>query len=347
MKIALITDTHYNFKKANKNFHDFFEKFYTNIFFPTLERDNIKVVIHLGDAFDNRKGIDYWALWWAKKYVYDKYKELGITVYSIVGNHDTYYKNSNKVNSIDSLLDEYDNVIKISSPREYNVEGLPILMLPWINSDNQEETFSLIKSTKAKVAFGHLELQGFTIFPGQTMEHGMDKDIFKNFDRVFSGHYHTRSNDGKVFYVGNPYQMFWNDWNDVRGFNYFDTDTYELTHVENPYTIFEKVYYDDTDISTLNVDKYNDKIVKLIVRKKSNQREYDKFLDKLTTASMIELKISEILDINDNEFCESDIEIEDTITTLERYIEESEFDLNKSIAKKIMRDVYAEALEVE
>ena len=223
---------------------------------------------------------------------------------------------------------------------------MDIALLPWINVDNQEETFNLVKSTKAKVAFGHLELQGFTIFPGQTMEHGMDKDIFKNFDRVFSGHYHTRSNDGRVFYVGNPYQMFWNDWNDVRGFNYFDTDTYELTHVENPYTIFEKVYYDDTDISTLNVDKYNDKIVKLIVRKKAI-KEYDKFLDKLTTASMIELKISEILDINDNEFCESDIEIEDTITTLERYIEESEFDLNKSIAKKIMRDVYAEALEVE
>ena len=114
MKIALITDTHYNFKKANKNFHDYFAKFYKDIFFPYLEENNIKTVIHLGDAFDNRKGIDYWALDWAKRNVYDVFKKLNIKVYSIVGNHDTYYKNTNEVNSIDILLDEYENIVKIS-----------------------------------------------------------------------------------------------------------------------------------------------------------------------------------------------------------------------------------------
>ena len=67
MKLGLITDTHYGFRKANKAFHEYFSKFYDEIFFPTLKKNKIKTVIHLGDAFDNRKGVDYWALDWAKE----------------------------------------------------------------------------------------------------------------------------------------------------------------------------------------------------------------------------------------------------------------------------------------
>lgn len=347
MKIALITDTHYNFKKANKNFHDYFAKFYSKVFFPYLEKNNINTVIHLGDAFDNRKGVDYWALKWAKENVYDKFQQLGATVYNIVGNHDTYFKNTNRVNSIDILLEEYENVIKVSSPSEYTVGGIEIALLPWICSDNQEETFSLIEKTDAKVVFGHLELNGFPVFPGQSQPHGMDKSIFKKFDRVFSGHYHTRSDDGKIFYIGNPYQMFWNDYNDKRGFNIFDTETYELTFIENPYNIFEKIYYKDNDYTEINLSEYKDKIVKLIVLEKPNQKKFDKFLDKLTEAAYLDLKVTEILDVDDSNFQESTYDVEDTISVLERYIEESDFQLNKEIAKKIIKDVYREALEVE
>lgn len=347
MKIAIITDTHYNFKKANKNFHDYFAKFYDNIFFSYLRDNNIKVVFHLGDAFDNRKGIDYWALKWAKENVYDRFKELGITVYNIVGNHDTYYKNTNKVNAIDTLLEEYDNVIKISTPKEFSVGGCDFLMMPWICADNQEEVFSVIDSTNAKVALGHLELNDFPVFPGQMQPHGMDKKIFKKFDRVFSGHYHTRSDDGKIFYVGNPYQMFWNDFDDIRGFNIFDTETYDLKHVENPYTIFEKIYYNDNDSKELISDNYKDKFVKLIVDKKSSQKKFDKYIDKLSSFPLIDLKISEIYDIDDTNFQEEEYNIEDTMMILERYIEDSDIQLDKSIAKKIVRDIHREAMEIE
>lgn len=345
MKIALITDTHYNFKKANKNFHDFFEKFYENIFFPYLEQNNITECIHLGDAFDNRKGVDYWALDWAKKNVYDKFSELGVSVYSICGNHDTYYKNTNSVNSIDILLNEYSNVIKISSPKEVMVGDTEFVMLPWINNNNQEETFELLKTTRNKFVCGHLELSGFPVFPGQDQPNGMDKGVFSKFTRVFSGHYHTRSNDGKIFYLGNPYQMFWNDWNDVRGFNIFDTETLQLEHIENPYTIFEKIYYDDYIQSTeLDVE---DKFVKLIVQSKKNQKHYDKFLDEIMSKKPLDIKISEILDIDDTNFQYQESDVEDTLTTLNSYIEDSEFDLDKNIAKKIIKDVYLEAMEIE
>ena len=60
MKIAIITDTHYGCRRSSKPFHDYFQKFYDDIFFPELEKRGIKECIHMGDAFDNRKSIDFW-----------------------------------------------------------------------------------------------------------------------------------------------------------------------------------------------------------------------------------------------------------------------------------------------
>ena len=247
----------------------------------------------MGDAFDNRKNIDFWSLDWAKEHVYDKFKNLGVKVWQLVGNHDVYYKNTNQINSIDSLLSSYDNLIPISKPGEYDINGFKAFMLPWICEDNFAETQSAIASTKSKTAFGHLELQGFQLYPGCVQERGIDKGIIAKFETVFSGHYHTRSNDGQTFYLGNPYQMYWNDCGDKRGFNILDTETGEIEFVENPYTMFEKVYYNDTPAATFKAHLYKDKIVKLYVKKRTSQLEYDKFLDKLLKAGIIDLKLVE------------------------------------------------------
>jgi len=347
MKLGLLTDTHYSFKKANKSFHDYFAKFYNDVFFPKLEERNINTVVHLGDAFDNRKGIDYWALEWAKTNVYDRFQKLGIRVYNIVGNHDAYYKNSNEVNAIDSLLQQYDNVIPISRPKEFCIDGLNTLMLPWICTDNEEESYNLIKKTKAKVVFGHLELSGFAAYPGHLQTEGLEPEKFDKFDRVFSGHYHTKSNNGKIFYLGNPYQMFWTDVDDTRGFHIFDTDTYELEHFKNPYNMFERIYYEDTDYKKFDTTYLEEKIVKVVVRQKTNQLKFDKFVDKILKANPLDLKVVEIVDINDENVNCEEISAEDTLSILDKYVEESEFDLDKTMIKKLLRDVYKEALEVE
>ena len=174
MKIAIITDTHFGGRRGNKIFHDFFQKFYDNIFFPELEKRGIKHCIHMGDAFDNRKNIDYRSLDWAKEHVYDRFKNLGVKVWQLVGNHDVYYKNTNKINSVDSLLRSYDNLIPISEPGEYDINGFKAFMLPWICEDNFNETQSGIEATNAKVAFGHLEFHGFELYPGCVQQKGID-----------------------------------------------------------------------------------------------------------------------------------------------------------------------------
>ena len=345
--IALITDTHYGGRKGSKNFHEYFRKFYEDIFFPELEKRNIKNCIHLGDAFDSRKSVDFWCLNWAKENVYDRFKDLGVTVYQLVGNHDAYYKNTNEVNSIDSLLSEYDNVIPISGPGEYNIDGFKAFMVPWISAENLEETQEKIAKTKAKAAFGHLELNGFSTYPGHVQQHGMGVDMFQKFRITCSGHYHTRSNDGKIFYIGNPYQLFWNDVDDKRGFNFFDTEDFSLEFVQNPYNIFERIYYEDHNPKLFDTRNLKDKIVKVVVRKKSDPLMFDKFIDKIYKSGIHDLKIVENFEVNDDDVDFDGEKIEDTITILNKYVEDSDFDLNKERVKELLREVYQQACEIE
>jgi len=345
MKVAIITDTHYGARKGSKLFHDYFEKFYDDVFFPTLDKEGIDTVIHMGDAFDSRKGIEFKSLKWSRRVVFDRLQERDITMYLMVGNHDAYYKNTNDINSNDLLLNEYNNIKVYSSPTEVSVGGLPILFIPWVNEQNEKETNQAIKKSKCRVAMGHLELNGFQATPGHIMEHGHDARAYNKFEKVFSGHYHSRSDNGTVFYLGNPYEMFWNDVNDSRGFHIFDTESLEHTPVNNPYRLFYKIFYDDTDHQTFNATEYENKIVKVIVKKKSDTKKFEKFIDKLYKVGVADLKIVENFQLMDTEDFEAE-ESEDTMSILNRYIEESETELNKTVIQSLIRHIYQEACEV-
>lgn len=343
MKVAIITDTHYGARKGSKLFQDYFELFYKNVFFPTLEQYGITTVIHMGDAFDSRKSIDYQSFEWAKKVVFEPLSKYD--VHMITGNHDCYYKNTNNVNSPNLLLQSYPNVKTYSSPTEIKIGNLNVLLIPWICMENEEQSLKAIKNTKSKIAMGHLELQGFHVNRSVVMEHGLEANIFKNFTKVFSGHYHTRSDNGTVFYLGNPYEMFWNDVNDPRGFTIFDTETLEHTPIDNPHRLFYNIYYEDTPYQMFDASEYENKIVKVIVRKKSDTKQFEKFIDKLYSANVSELKIVENFQIQESEDFEA-FDSEDTMSILNRYIEEAEVNLDKTIVQKLLQEVYQEACEL-
>ena len=343
MKVALINDSHFGARKGSKLFHDYFELFYKNVFFPTLEQYGITTVIHMGDAFDSRKSIDYQSLEWAKRVVFEPLRNYD--VHMIVGNHDSYYKNTNNTNSPQLLLKDYPNVKTYSSPTEIKVGNLDILLLPWICMDNEQQSLKMIQKTKAKVAMGHLELSGFKANPSLLIEHGLEADIFKNFKKVFSGHYHTRSNNGTVFYTGNPYEIYWTDVGDTRGFTIFNTETLEHESIDNPYKMFYNIYYEDTNYQTFDTKEYENKIVKVVVRKKTDTKKFEKFIDKLYTSGIVELKIVENFEIKESSEFEA-FESEDTLSILNRYIEEAEVNLDKSVVQKILQEVYQEACEL-
>ena len=347
MKIAIITDQHFGARKNSKLFHDYFLKFYEDIFFPTLIKEGITTIVDMGDTFDSRKGVDFVSLEWAKNHYYDKLEELGITVHTIIGNHTAYYKNTNDLTGVGLFLREYDNVKIYSEAEEVRLDKTKFLFVPWINSENEEKTLQLIEESDSPCVMGHLELNGFMATRGHFMEHGMDSDVFDKFEKVYSGHYHMRSNKDNIFYLGNPYEMYWNDVNDRnRGFHLFDTDTLVHTPVNNPYQLFHNLYYEDTPHQMLDITKYDQKILKVIVRKKSDPKQFERYIDKLYSSNLAELKIVENFDFTEGEEFEAD-ESEDTISLLNRYIQESEVDLDKSVITEILQDVYKEACEVE
>ena len=352
MKVAVITDQHFGMRKGNRLFHEYFQKFYEDIFFPTLEREGITTVIDMGDTFDNRRSIDFWSLEWAKKNYFDRLRDMGITVYTIVGNHTAYYKNNNDINTIDLLLREYSNMVLIRDYAEYTIGDTKCLFIGWMNDENKAKIKRKIKSTKARACFGHLELNGYQVYAGFTQEHGAsgDKEIFNKFEKVYTGHYHTRSNDGRVYYLGNPYEMFWNDCDDKRGFTIWDSDTLEHESIDNPHQMFKKIYYEDTPYQIFDATPYGGKIVKVIVKKRSNQKDFEKFIDKLHSAGVEDLKVIESADWNHGYIHSEDFTAEDeenTISLLNRFVEESEVSLDKTRVKDIIGGLYTKACEVE
>ena len=129
MKIALVTDLHFGARNDNQKVADFQRLFYEKVFFPYVDEHNIQTVIDLGDTFDRRKFISYTSLKSAKEMFFNPLHQRGIETHVLVGNHDITYKNTLDVNSIDLLLDGYQNIIEHSSPTTIQVDDLNILLM--------------------------------------------------------------------------------------------------------------------------------------------------------------------------------------------------------------------------
>ena len=349
MKVAIITDQHFGARNDSIAFLDFFEKFYDNTFFPALDANAIDTVLVLGDTFDRRKYVNFYALDRAKKMFFDKLEERGIRVHMLAGNHDTYYKNTNEVNSPDLLLVEYGNIDVISKPETIVIDGTSICMMPWICPENYQESLDHIKNTKAEICMGHFEIAGFAMYRGMESHDGLAKETFEKFDMVFSGHYHHRSSDKHIHYLGNPYELTWQDYNDPRGFHLFDLDTRELEFICNPYRMFERIEYNDKDQEPVDLDalELEQKYVKLVVVNKNDFYKFDKFIQKLYNKGCHEIKIIEDMsEFQDGEIGE-ELNLEDTVSVLTHYIDSIETDVDKEQIKTYMRTLYTEAINIE
>ena len=353
MKLALITDLHFGARNDNLKVAEHQKMFYDNVFFPFLRENDISTVVDLGDTFDRRKYISFTSLQAAKKMFFDPLASNNIELHALVGNHDSVYKNTIELNSIYLLTHGYQNVNEYLKPTEVDFDGTLIAMIPWIYKDNIEATTELITNTKAQICFGHLELKGFEMYKGQVIYDGMDSNLFNNFDVVCSGHFHHKSTTGNINYLGAPYEMTWSDYDDPRGFHVFDTATRELTYIQNPYTMFHKIWYDDTDltfedVNGMDMSEVQNSFVKLVIKTKDNPYLFDTFVSKLEDQNLINLQVVEDhlhLDLEDDE----DIidEAEDTLTILDKYIDGLEISANKQQLQSLMKNLYNEALAIE
>jgi DNA repair exonuclease SbcCD nuclease subunit len=351
MKFAILNDTHCGIRNSSDIFLDNADKFYSELFFPYLIDNNINHIVHLGDIFDNRKFINFRALHRHRKMFLNKLREYKITMDIIPGNHDTYYKNTNDLNSLKELLGHFTDVINIiMEPTVMNYDGLDFALLPWIAPDNEEKSLDFIKNTKALYLGGHLDITGFELMKGTVNAHGMSPDVFNHFDGVYTGHFHTKSSKGNIHYLGSHMEFFWNDAHDPKYFHIFDTDIKQITPVLNPHTLHHRIYYDDTKNNYMEYDlsQVENKFVKLIVVNKNDLFTFDRFVDRIQARKIHELKIAD----NFNEFIGSsvnddEVELEDTTTLLNTYVDAVDTDLDKDRIKVQMYELMIEAQTME
>jgi DNA repair exonuclease SbcCD nuclease subunit len=355
MKVCLLGDTHFGVRNDNSAFHDYFEKFYEHILFPYLRENKIDTIIQFGDLFDRRKYINFSTLSRARKYFFDPMVKMGIQMHVFVGNHDTFYKNTNEINSPSLLLNDYSNIHVYSDPQDIMIDGTNITLLPWVCSENYKRCMDHIAATDAQILFGHLELAGFEMYRGAVNDHGQfDNDILSKFDVVCSGHFHHRSSRGNIHYLGTPYEMSWSDYNDPRGFHIFDTETRELEFIRNPYEMFQKWFYDDTtwsdfnDINSFDFNRAKGCIVKVVVKNKNNPYWFDMYIDRLEKAGTLDIQVVEDhlnLNLEDDDAIVD--EAEGTLTILRKVVDGIDTNIPKKDLDSFLTTLYSEALHQE
>lgn len=348
MKIAIIGDTHFGARNDSVNFDLFFKKFYDEVFFPYLDEHQIKTVFHMGDVFDRRKFINFSILKSCREYFFDKLKERNIDMLVIPGNHDTYYKNTNEVNSIDLLLREYDNIKIIEDPSTFVVGGCTFTFVPWMCAENYDNVMALLKDPgHSEICVGHFEIEGFDMFRGVKNDGGMSRDVLKNFEAVFTGHFHHRSAQDNIYYLGSPYGFTWSDYDDPRGFHIFNTVSRELNFIQNPFEMFHKIYYDDRKELNFDFTQYKKACVKLVVSHKTDFPRFDKFLESLYNNEVIELTIYEDFSEFESESMGETANIEDTMTMLSEFVDQTETIQDKDKLKTLLKTLYVEAQHLE
>lgn len=343
MKIAIVTDTHHGARGDSQAMLNYQKKFFDDIFFPTLKEQGITHIVHMGDIVDRRTSINFNTVKHLREDFLDPLVANGMTMDVICGNHDVYYKSTNTVNAFDSIFGDYRDIITTYIDAQHNSQT-GALYLPWINKENEQASYDALINSEARFVFGHLEINGFEMMRGHTCDHGILKSTFQGFESVFSGHFHHKSSQGNIHYLGAPYEMTWSDYDSPRGFHLFDTETGDIEFVQNPYNLFVKIIYRGTS-KGLRTEGLEGAYIKVVVDEKSDPYEFDKYIELLENRLPSDIKIVEAITQDTNDEIIS--QVDDTQTILVNTIDKLDVEVDKNKLKQLLNDLYTEALDIE
>jgi DNA repair exonuclease SbcCD nuclease subunit len=350
MKIALINDSHFGARGDSQLFFDYFMKFFDDVFFPYIKEHNIHTVIHAGDLMDRRKFVNFNILNQMRERFVEKLQDEGVEMHCILGNHDVYYRNTNRVNSVSELFGNAPNIRIYEEPEVLTFGALDIAFLPWVNKENYDQSIEFIKTAEAPFLIGHLELDGYEVMRGVKFDNGMDPKLFSRYEKILSGHFHCRQEKDNIYYMGTQYQITFSDLNETKGFHILDTDTREIEFIENPYKMFYSVTYNDED-GPIEPDKFDCQYlegayVKLFVEHKEHPYSFDRFMDKLYDCGVAKITVVEEL-VNADWTKEEIVDMaQDTVTLINSEVDAMEEVKDKEKMKRIIRELYMESLSI-
>ena len=348
MRVAILCDTHFGARNDSPIFLHYFFRFLDEVFFPYLEREGITEILHLGDLMDRRKFVNFATLHETRERFINKLLEKGIRANILLGNHDTYFRNTSSINSIEELFGGMDKqgIVVHKDPTELTLDGTKFLLLPWINRSNEEASRKLIATTDAPIVLGHLELTGYEVLRGTQFTNGMDPAPLKRFQAVYSGHFHCKHTKGNVHYLGTPYQITFGDLNEPKGFHVFDTEDRSIQYIENPLRIFGELGYDDavTDYTKAMPDmsRFKETFVRVRVNRKRNPAMFDLFMDAINSVGAHGVTVLE--DKGSETELSTTVDVsKDTLSLINQEIDNLEV-TNPVKLKSIIRDLYMESL---
>lgn len=349
-RVCILGDTHFGVRNDNILFHDHFEVFFKEMVNDLIARD-INVIIQLGDLFDRRKYINFNTLSRSKQYFFDLLANAGITLHTLVGNHDAHFRETLEVNSSSLVLGEYmqgQSVFVYEDPTTITIGNTTIDVIPWICKDNEQDVMKFMANSRSDICVGHFEIASFSMYKGVEAHGGLPIDMFEKYEHVFSGHYHTRSKKGNITYVGTPYEMTWQDHNDPKGYHIFDLDSRSIEFVQNMRSIFVRLDYDDSKpLIDLDAVELTDRFTRVVVSTKTDLYKFDQFMSKLYGKGCYEIKVIEDM----SEFKEGDIgddiDLEDTMDVVANYVDSLDTDADKESIKAFMKTLYIEAINAD
>lgn len=338
-KIALLGDLHMGIKNHDKQTAEFQMKFFTDVFIPYLKKNKITTVIQTGDFFDCRRSLRHATIKQAREFAK---LTSHLTWYVLVGNHDMALRECIHPNSCTEILGIYPNFTIITEPTTVNVDGLDIDLIPWICQENKALIKEFIEKSQSKYAIGHFELSGFYYYKGLA-SNGESKNFLSSYIQVWSGHFHTRSENGNIKYIGTPYQLTHGDADDPRGFEVFDIDTKKQKFIENPFTMYSKIYYDCRTFDKTTISAYANMHIKLIVEDRGDAAAFDMLIEEFSK-HVYSIKVIDNFDVVSSD-SNLKIDISDTLKIICDYIDElDESAATKKEVKKLMTALYKESI---
>lgn len=352
---AAITDTHCGARSSSSIFREYMKWWYDTQFFPQLVEKEITTILHLGDFFDSRNSItladiDFIINWFGPRLIKDNFK-----LYVILGNHDVAYRNTNNIHSVSLLKSSApNNVFVIDKPTTVNLSGYDkFVLVPWINNENYQDTFDYLNQVTDKantIVAGHFEINGAKMSKhAPACDSGLDKNLFKEFKEVWSGHFHHKSKIDNIFYLGTPFKFTWEDYYDDKGYHIFNDG--KMMFVKNDYHLFIEIEFDEAILYAMSKEEFyeafSDRYVRIIINS-----EYDKvalldILSRINNSKPHEVQIVNNYDLNrKGDKVETNNVLDSVTKTTKQYIDEYvSISKESSTVIAIMERLHNQAIE--